>query len=374
MGADAPNPSEVDLSSLRDLPLRVKNLSAGLTKRVAAAARSGPGDVGPISVGRVDGALYPVNEFEVVSGLRRAGADHVDAFVTDYESMPDLLRTHVRRNMDRQEVEPLLVRGMVEYVANACGITANEACSAMWLDVRPDLMSAVTARVTPEAHEVLTGMLDEVLQKVYSANTPAYYVGKIGRVRPDEQPDAATEIRNMTVPRITPSDPASWLGIDSVTTVIRGYHKSGREVPVAERVSRPEAGVKDISKKRKKSEAAAAGARDAGRASRYISDDNDLVYVPLDGGQPDLLINKKTGRVGVVRERDGVYAITDDLGRPSYVLSEEVGRYIGMDHDGNQDVFVGMYGTLDRASKMLAKAKDPGRRCAVITIGSLPRR
>lgn len=377
MMAEKSSPVRIDLSSLRDLPMQVKNNSVGLTRRIAAAAKSRSEEISPISVGRVDGELYPINEFEAVTGLRRAGVDYVDAFVTDYTSMQDLLGTHVRRNMDQQAVEPLLVRGMVEYVMNACRIGVAEACRMMWLDSRPDLVAAIGAQITAEAHTVLMEMLDEVSHKVYQTNTPAYYVSRLGRIRPDEQRDAASELKGMTMSRMTPSDPDAWLALESVKTVIRGFHTAGREVPVEERMMRPEDDVADILKKRKKSgggNGGAAGARDLDKASRYISDDNNLVYVPMDGKFNDLVVNKKTGRVGKVREQEGVCAVIDDLGKPSLVMTDKVGRYIGVDGNNNLDVSVGLYSTLDKASRMLAKAKDPNRRCAVLAIGSLPRR
>lgn len=364
----APEVVSVAVSKLRDLPVHARTVSGPLARLLAGRMASG-GGAGPVTAGRVAGRLYPVDDLETVAGLRESGARRTRAVVTGYRSMADLLAAHVERNLHPHGVDPLKLRQMAEYLAGT-GMRPEDACRVLAIDGRPELHAALAARISDAARDVMLGMLDEVSARVDFAVTPAYYVRLLGRISPGEQEAAALELKAVTMPRMLSNEGAVWPSPEMVRTVLSKFHPDARVPPAAERVS--EIGpVGDLNKRPAPARpgAAAAAAEDA---SNYIAGDPNLLYVPLDG-HPDLILNKRTGRVAVAKEGGGTYALVDDLGRTAHVLPGYVARYL--DRGGSESpLVVTKYPSMERASAALSRARDRDRRCVIISDAPLPRR
>lgn len=366
----------VELSSLQRIPVRAKYSSLGRIDAVSAMARSNPAQIRPMSVGRVGGRMYVINEFETQAGLERARIKDADVLVEDYESMADLVAAHVRINLQPQEIEPLLLRGVVEYMAREGGLAVADACRILWIDRRRDLMAVLRAQLADGARRHLWNLLGQIAKKTYHATTPAYYITRIGKIQQDEQADAAKELCGVTLGNHSLPIQNMWLNRFTVGVLLDRYHRHKTMTPVRNRIADPRPEMEYMGKKGrgggKKDQGAKPDDETVRRASRYIAGDDDLVFVPMDKDRPDMVFSKKTGRVAVVRERDGVYLMTDDVGRPAYMLSDDTTRYLGIDNGSR--VFVRTYSTVEKAARMLAKSKKGGGRCMVISADRLPGR
>ena len=377
----------VGLSEIRDLPVQTRHTSKKLVRAISAAAKAHADQIWPVHLGSVDGLLYTVNDFEAVEGMRNAGARHVDALVTEYPAMRDLLADHVERNHHPQSVDPLLIRDVINHMIKNDGISLEDACNTLMLHRFPNLHDVARAEITDGARGALLEMLEEISGRMYFVVTPVYYVSRLARIRRDEQYDAAVEMKLYTLSRMRSDKRSSWPSIDTIDVVLDRFHTDKNIPPTEERISRP-GDPRDLEKKRMdtkkkgsgKGSGPPAGSEDkktVAKAARYIATEPDLIYVPTDGDRPDLLFNKKTGRVAEIKEAGGTYAVVGDLANPSYVLQDGVLEYLGIDggDEGElESLVVARYATIRKARDALAKAKDGDFRCIVMSMGRLPRR
>jgi len=375
--AGSPQVRTVPLSDIHDLPVCGRAVSGIMAKKMAdVMARSRGGCTDPIRVGRTGGRLYPINDLETVIGMRSAGFREAAVLVTDYNSMAELLAAHVERNLHPHWIDPLKIRLVVEYLMENDGMDVDSACRAVMLDRRPDLRGAACTELEEEARGILLDMIDEIAERIHLAVTPTYYVRCIARIVPSEQAAAARELKATTVACMVSNERSMWPAEFAVKIQLGRYHASGRETPVEDRIAMPDGQMGDLNKKRNnKTRASRPGKKLVERASRYITYDSDLIYVPLKGRQPDLLVNKKTGRVAVAKENGETYTVTDDLGKSTRVLPDYVAQYLGIDDEIDpQSLVLTKYASIERASELLAKARHPGHRCVVITTVPMPKR
>ena len=358
MTMQEPDLGRVKLSSISELPVRVRHISE---KTVAAVSRD-PHSARELCLGRVGGLLYALNDDETVLGLRRARAGEAKASVREYGSVPELVAAHVMENMHPASVDALLIGVVMEYLAKN-GMDADEARRRTGLDRRPELAAAARAQITDEAREVLLEMCRGFASKLYNPVTPPYMVTQLARIRPDMQAKAAEALAVATKMTMRSDAKASWPSANGVDQVLRGFGEHRKAQPVSERVAE-RGSVDDL---KKKNTTAPASAKTTKKAEKYISDDPDLRYIPS-GSKRDLLVNKKTGRVAEVSEGNTTYVVSGDLSRPVHFLPDHVREYL----DGDSPVRITKYASAARASKALAKSKREGR-IVVLSGFALPR-
>ena len=381
----------VELSEIRDLPVQTRHTSQKLIKAISETAKEHADQIRPVHLGSVGGHLYVVNEFEAVAGMRNAGARHIDALVTEYPAMRDLLADHVEKNHHPQSVDPLLLRDVINHMIKNDGISLDEACDTLMLHRFPSLKEAARAEITDGGRTALRQMLGEVSRRMYFVVTPLYYVNRLARIRRDEQDAAGEGMKAYTLSKMKSDKKSSWPSIDIIDGVLEGFHAGKKIPPTEERISRS-GDPEDLSKKRKdgakKKKASGKGSKPAAakqedkktvaKAAKYIAAEPNLIYVPMEGDQPDLLFHKKTCRVAETKEAGGTYAMVEHQSKPAYVLPDWVLGYLGIDvNDGEdrlRDVTMARYATVQKAQAALAKAKDKDHRCVVLSLGRLPRR
>ena len=357
---------QVRLSAIRDLPVQAKNTSKKLATMISQAAGECPDNIPPVLVGRVDSAYYVLNDFETIRGCRKAGMDKIGAFVIEYDTIDALLSAHVQKNYNPQTVDPLRLGELVIYMTRDKK-DIDDVCKRLWLDKYPKLYSAVRADITGEARDVLLGMTDEISARVYSVVTPLYYVNLLARIAKKEQVQAATQMKLFTLERAINDEKFSWPSFDALAKLLGEFNRAEKNIPVEKRIQDEVGNTGDLNKKAKPKKNIPASTTQ--KASQYISSDPDLIFVPIEGDHPDLLLNKKTGRVAMAEEKNETYAITDDLGQVTHTLPGHVTKYLDMD-DGTP-IFLSKYSTIDKAQKALASAKAKKRDCKIVIISAL---
>ena len=349
-------PDMVKLSSISELPVRVRHVSE---KAVESVSRD-PHSARELRLGRVGGLLYALNDDETVLGLRRARAGEASASVREYGSVPELVAAHVMENMHPSSVDALLIGVVMEYLAKN-GMDAGEARRRTGLDRRPELAAAARAEITDEAREVLLETCREFASRLHNPVTPPYMVTQLARIRPAMQAKAAAALAVAAKMTMRSDAKASWPSANGVDQVLRGFEEGRKALPASERVAE-RGSVDDL---KKKSATAPAPAKTAKKAEKYISDDPDLRYVPAGGAKRDLLVNRKTGRVAEVSEGNSTYLVSGDLSRPVHLLPDHVREYL----DGDSPVRITKYASASRASKALAKSRREGR---IVVLSGFP--
>jgi len=359
------------LSALNDLPVQGRVISGHLAKRIAEQIKSDNIEITPIRVGKIGDKIYPINDFETVMALRSANISQASVLVSDYPSMKDLLAAHVEKNFHPHGIDPLKIRQVIKYLMDHEGMDVDSACKLLMLDMRPELRGVAQIELEESARDIMLDMAEQISKKIHHVVTPTYYIRQLSHIDPAEQARAATEIMSSTLSTMISNENSLWMPLLSIKTMLAKYHDKTTESPVGERVAEASS-IKDLGKKSKTKQS---DEKTIERASRYIESDPDLLYVPLKGKQPDLLVNKKTGRVALAKESGETYIMTDDVGKSTYVLPESVTRYLGVDVDiESESLAIAKYSSIEKASELLGRAKHPEHKCVVISAGSLPRR
>ena len=321
----------------------------------------------PVGVGRVNGLLYPIAGPEVVMGLRKAKAETIRVLVTDYPSMRDLLAAHVRANYEPHRIDPLRIRDTVLYMAKEYEMSIDDVCKLLWLDRRRNLLEAVHYEILDETRAILEEMVAEVSKKMSDPTLPAYYIRRLSQIDGEAQITAAKELKVATINNMTNDDWSQWLRYDAVKNFIaaREADRKKRKLKAEEKAAK-EVELENLRKKDAKSKVL--DDETLKKAEKFVGDDRNLLFLPA-GTYGDMLLDKKTGRVANVSDKEGVVSITDDKGLTKVVLSERAIEYLGM---REKKVNMYLYSSLAKASKMLAKSKEQGARCAILTDTKVP--
>lgn len=361
---------QIEVSSMQVLPIVTKNISEKLIGITAKIAKSNPDDIQPIFVGRVNNLLYPVNEFEIVSGLLKAGVKTTEAIIVDYPTMQDLIASHVRKNFQPHTIDPLRIREVVEYMTKNYSMDVSEACRLLWLDRRPDLLAAVRYVITDKAKEILQEMIAEISKKMYSVVTPILYVERLSKIDEESQIQAALELKAVTISTMKSEDKSIWPSAESIKYMLSMYPKKIEKMSDEERIARM-VEIGDLRKKREvqstqKKETAAqkkSNAKTAKKAKNFLKSDSDLIYVPQDGA-PDLVVNTKTRKVAKAEEVDGLCLMRDDLGKTSYTLPNHVTEFLNAE---NGSVRIDKFTTLEKLQNTITKLKKSEQKYVLLT-------
>ena len=378
---------KVPVSTLRIPPIQTRTISQKLVQIVSTQIKSKQKlDLPTIMVGRVNSTLYIMSHFETIQALIQTDTKvTVNAIITDYTTMNDLLVSHVRENFTPQAIDPVKLRQILRYMLTKGDINESKACDLLWVDKRPELRNAIQVKITDKAMSTLLQMLDEISQKMYFVVTPTYYLTKIAKIDPNEQADAALELKTMTVPRMLSDQKSTWPNFDIVETTLKRFHKIKTQVPTENRVSKyDDDTIKNLGKKKTSAKAGNdTAARITGtakpskntikNAQKYIATDPNLIYIHTRGDHPDLLVHKKTGRTAIAQEKNGLYSITDDLGGYTHVLPDHISKYMDLDNQEENGIFIGKFPTIKKAQAALAKVKRKDQRCLTITYVPLGR-
>lgn len=368
---------QINVSSIQTLPVVTKNISEKLVGITAKIAKSNPDDIPPILVGRVNNLLYPVNEFETVSGLLKAEVKTVEAIIVDYPAMQDLIAGHVRKNFQPHTIDPLRIREVIEYMIKSYDMDVSEACKLLWLDKRPDLLAAVRYVITDKAKAILQEMIEEISKKMYSVVTPILYVERLSKIDEESQIQAALELKAVTISTMKSEDKSIWPSAESIKYMLSRYPKKIEKMSADERIARM-VEIEDLKKKKEdeaaqKKETAAqkkSKAKTAKKAKNFLKSDHDLIYVPQDGA-PDLIVNTKTRRVAKAEEVDGLCLMKDDLGKTSHTLPNYVTEFLDAE---NTSVRIDKFATLEKLQNAVAKLKKPEQKYVLLTSDMQPRK
>ena len=373
---------KVSVFALQFLPVQTRVTSPKLVQIIHTQIKSNQNlKITPILVGRVKSTLYLMSHFETVLALRKTDIKTVlDAIIIDYATMNDLLVAHVRENFTPQSIDPIKLRQILSYLLKEENVNESKVCDLLWVDKRPELRNAIQVRITDKAMNILLEMLEEISEKMYFVVTPTYYLTKIAKIDPTEQANAALELKTMTVPRMVSDQKSIWPNFDIVDTTLKRFHKIKTQIPTEKRVSEYDNDLKNLGKKKTSPKASddsntvkQSNKNTIKNAQKYIATDPNLIYIHTRGRHPDLLVHKKTGRAAIAQEKNGIYSITDDLGKYTHVLPEHISKYMDLDNQEEGTIFIGKFPTIKKAQAALARIKIKDQRCLTITYVPLGR-
>ena len=350
---------EVSLSRIKDMPVHTRNTSRKLTEILTGVARNSPGRIPPVLLGRVDGQLYVMNEFESVAAMKRAGMRAIRAVITDHPSIVEMITDHVHRSFTPQAVDPLRLHYVADFMEKS-GVKRAAIDEILWIDKRPELLDALHADIGEGAKGVFLNMADQVSGSLSSVVIPPYYITKIARIDPGEQEAAAAEIASYTVPKIRSAAKSAWPAPDAVETLLIDFERKKYTVAAEERIaSKEEEGRKKPDRETVRN------------AERFIADDPNLIFISRKDVTSDMVIHKKTGRLFDATEMHSTYSLVGDKGAPVSALPRGVSKFLGAE---DEKLSVYKYSSVEKLRAALKRPEMKGARFAIVTSARLPRR
>ena len=354
---DQAGTEEVSLARIKDMPVHIRNTSRNLTEILTGVARNSPGKIPPVLLGRVDGDLYVMNDFEAVAAMKRARIRIIRAVITDHPSIVEMITDHVHRNFTPQAVDPLRLHYVADFMEQS-GVKRDEIDKILWIDQRPDLLDALHAEISEGAKDVLLNMADQISGSLQNVVIPPYYITKIARISPGEQEAAAAEIASYTVPKTRSAAKSAWPAPDAIETLMIDFERKKSTVPAERRIASKEGKEKPD--------------RETVRnAEKFIADDPNLIFIARKDVTSDMVIHKKTGRIFDATEMHSTYSLVGDKGIPVSALPRGVSRFLGAE---NEKLSVYKYSSVDKLKDALKRSGIKGARFAVVTSARLPRR
>ena len=354
---DQAGTEEVVLSRIKDMPVHIRNTSKMLTGILAGVARSSPEKIPPVPLGRVDGNLYMINDFESVAAFRRAGIRTLRAAIIDYPSIVEMITDHVHRNFTPQTVDPLRLHYVADFMEKS-GVRRDAIDEILWIDRRPDLLGALHAEISDGAKDVFLNMADQISGSLHSVVIPPYYITKIAKVAPGEQEAAAADIASYTIPKTRSIAKSAWPAPEAIETLLIDFEKRKNTVAAEKRIASKD-GKKKPDKKTVKS------------AEKFIVDDPNLIFIARKDVTSDMVINRKTGRLFDATEMHSTYSLVGDKGVPVSALPRHVSRFLDAE---NEKLAVYKYSSVEKLREALKNPGMTGARFAVVTAAKLPRR
>lgn len=339
---------QVRLNLLADIPTCTRNISGKLVKIITEAAREDPSKIGPIPVGIVGSKMYVLNDFETVLGMREAGISTINALLTEYPSVEMLLVEHVHLNFHPHAIDPLRLHKVVEYLAEQ-GISRSAIGRFLWIDKRPELAATLQCTITDETRQILTEMMENISKKMYNVVMPTYYITKLAKIADDKQAAAALQIQAITQAKMNSDLRSSWPAPDVINTILQNMEAKREDVPIEKRVYRPDGKKTDASTIKK--------------AKNFIRDTPNLIYIPTKGKGPDLVVDKKTGRVSEAKETEGICTLVGDHGKPVFVIPKQISDFLDAE---NEEISFYRYTTMKEAQQVLKKAQAGNAKCVIM--------
>ena len=216
---------QVCCSDLEDLPVRIRDVDEQTARAVAARARRhGAAPPKPVIVAKVGSTPYVVNDFEVVTGLRKAGIPTVQACVSDYPSVGDAVMEHVRDCLFPYAANPLRIHEVAEYLVDH-GTSRVEIDEALRAGQHPELVRVLDCGITPGARDILQDMVDQISRRRYPTAIEACYITKVAKISEDVQHEAARELADVTLAGLGYHNAFSWLSVTKIDIILKCYPK-----------------------------------------------------------------------------------------------------------------------------------------------------
>ena len=328
--------TSVKLSQLSDLPKCATVFSKLDVARYEKIARSCPKELFPIRVGRVGNKMYPISQLYVVTACKNVGLHEIKAYVEDYDSKHDLLVAHVRLHSSEEPLNPLAIRSMVDEM----GIKNMDSTTALKALFLQDTAYAkiMTSQITEQAINELQKLVDELSSRLSTRNLvcPIYIILQIGKLQPDLQLQAVSEIRCITL--LESDYRFIWPTPDQIEMILSNMTPSKNQKPAelaaisdeiadtGEHVSK-----KNISENRGSSKKTTKTKPKANADTKTLLRQSKDVVIITDekDGKPNYIVNVKSHTVQKVKKTDDnkSFILYGDLGKNIYTLPNDVAAY-----------------------------------------------
>ncbi|MDH3764187.1 MAG: hypothetical protein OER82_00050 [Nitrosopumilus sp.] len=376
--ATAVNVSQLQTIEPGSITLLSENIGIVMESSVQGYASMKTKDIPTVRLGRVNGKSYAINHYDVILGCMQS-KKNVRCIIEEYENISDVMVQHFRDVMSNDVINTPRIYSSVDSLQERLKTDKESVLKILGID-KNQYARLLTA--ASNMSEAAISQLEELVMQLskrkgltaIQASVPVYMLEKISRISDVKQQLKLIQIIEYDL-HSTSDGRFFWMTpeqIDSILQLVRqdATHAENKreESTVAEFVDLEEIGKKPDEKKKKQSSSSAT-TETSSAASADSNDDDDctskqkqgqgktnpkkkstmsqktrqiidsipnMLVIPDENGQPDILVDKKSGAVTRLdtKASKGIIKSEQIPSKRLYSIPLDVAKFLGMgDHD-----------------------------------------
>jgi len=348
--------SQLQLIEPSSITLLTENIGIVMESSIQKYASMKTEDLPAVRLGKVNGKVYAINHYDVILGCMQS-KKNARCIIEEYEKISDVMVQHFRDVISNDIINTPLIYSSVDSLQEKLKTDKLSVLKILGIDKSQyaRLLTA-TNNISEAAISKLEGMVTELSKRkgltAIQASIPIYMLEKISRISDVTQQlqliqIIGSDLQSMSDARFFWMTPEQ---IDSVLQLIRQdatHVENKREVStVAEFVRLEEIGKKSEEKsstknnttKEKLNEGKSKQKKLSQKTKQIIDSIPNMVVIPDERGQPDLLVDKKSGTVTRLDAKANKEIIkTEQIpSKKIYSIPLDVAKFLGMDdYDGD---------------------------------------
>jgi len=350
--------SQLQLIEPSLITLLTENIGIVMESSIQKYASMKTKDLPTVRLGRIKEKVYAINHYDVILGCMQS-KKNVRCIIEEYENISDVMVQHFRDVMSNDIINTPLIYSSVDSLQERLKTDKLSVLKILGID-KNQYARLLTA--TNNISEAAISKLEEIVTELskrkgltaIQASIPIYILEKISRMSDVTQQlkliqIIGSDLQSMSDARFFWMTPEQ---IDSVLQLIRqdATHVENKreESTVAEFVRLEEIGKKPEEKsstknnatKEKPNEGKSKQKKPSSQKTKQIIDSIPNMVVILDErGQPDLLIDKKSGAVTRLdaKATKGIIKTEQIPSKRLYSIPLDVAKFLGMDDDNDSN-------------------------------------
>ena len=331
----------VKLADVLSSPVNCAITTNSSIEKYAEIARTTPELLPTVKIGISDGRMYAINHHNVILGCKRAGPSHIteiNATIKNYSGSPEILIAHFTEINQNELVNPVSLYDTIDYLQEKLQLERKETLEKLRINDTPyekmilsNYNNCISAKSIESLQHIVNNLSERKNLLASQISIPLYILNKISKIQQEE--DQLRLIAEIKINLETiPDGKFAWLTPEQIDTII----KFNKQESTHEENSREDSiiavptEIKNIAESRyvlTQNKFPIDGDDDEMLQKQMIRNDrNDedgvspaenpnlvsavneetqkvqktmpnMVIIPDEKGNPDILVNKKTGAV-----------------------------------------------------------------------------
>lgn len=278
-------------------------------------ARLSPKTLPPINLGRVDGRLYVLSNFDLYYAIRDSRLAEIQAQVTDFKDITEFVIEHVKLNKNPTGFNPLLLFGVMDYLKDQ-GISQQKALGLLHVYKTLD-QKLLELPLQHNAIRKLCKLYSFLSEKLSNLTIPFYISQAISNCEDNKQGEAVSKIEALIRTGKVSDTKFTWPSVEEIETILKNpsYHKTVKDSKIVNlKEVKPSIKEKKISKE-------------------LLTKSKNVIIIPGNNKHPSIMVNKKTGTVQTIVEKNTVIKLIDKESKPVYNLPQKAVDHLDLEKD-----------------------------------------
>ena len=371
----------VKLANVLSSPVNCAITTNSSIEKYAEIARTTPELLPTVKIGISDDRMYAINHHDVILGCKRAGPSHIteiNATIKNYSGSPEILIAHFTEINQNELVNPVSLYYTIDYLQEKLQLERKEILEKLRINDTPyekmilsNYNNCISAKSIESLQHIVNNLSERKNLLASQISTPLYILNKISKIQQEE--DQLRLIAEIKINLETiPDGKFAWLTPEQIDMIIKfnrqesAHEENIREesiiaVPTEIRnIAEPRYAIpqnkfpidKDDEMLQKQTRNDHNDEDDVSPAENpnLVSTVNEetqkvqktipnMVIIPDEKGNPDILVNKKTGAVCKIEpsEYKDIIKTTGIDSKSLYSIPMQVMVHLEFDESKNED-------------------------------------